>query len=519
MRIKRDIIIVVLLISLGIIPITWFKQDYINGGDFAFPMAPVRGVVANYADIWLDRVGTGLVNSRAIPQLPLMALISIANDFGISNSLFERLLFSALFLLSEIGIYCVVCRLPFGQDKKRIAAFAAVFYMLNPFNVIFYWHILDGMIFAYAVFPCLLWLYLEWSMRGRFCYLVLFCVTSFFAGYTFSNPLNVLTLWVLLLFFVFTVNGLGEGAHENGTAILKKYSMSVMFWAVLNAWWFLPLLGSIRDEYSGLSATIGTPWDVLAAFSRTTSLLNLMRVGDLYWAFQARILGDPYYSYGLIYRSGFFVVISFLIPVAVFLPLVIRRKNISHPVLVLDLYLAVVCLMFLAKGSHGPFGKTLYSLIFNLPLLPAFRAPIHKLGVLLSMIYAMLFGYGVSSIYLYLNKIGKTGAVVTVFGIIVLVNGVYSFPLLTGDVIQKGGNYYPSFHVKVPEEYQDLNKWMHDNGSGYRFYSLPQSDTLNVTYKWEHGYIGADPGFFLFDRRGVYGTVHKGAQLPYRMLV
>lgn len=503
-----------LLAAISSISIFWFKQDYINGGDFIFPMAPTDNVLANYYHIWTDKWGLGLVNSRAIPQLPMMALMTLAGWIGISTAISERILFYLIFFLSGAGMYILTTLMPFEKNKRTIGLLAALFFMFNPFNIIFYWHVLDGMIFVYAMLPALTAVYLYWFRTNKIIYPLIFFSLTFFGGYTFSNPLVIPILWAVILIFHLLINN----GHDRKATIVLFFIKAGILWTLINGWWLVPLLGSITDEFSGLTATIGSTWDTLSAFSTHTSLLNLFRLSDLYWAFGSSTMGEPYYNYAAMYRSGLFTAISFLLPLIVFFPLTTYIVGKKQPHFVLWLYISTLFLLFLAKGNHEPFGTELYHFIFRLPLLSAFRAPIHKLGVLISMCYAVLFGYGMISLYHTLRKASTAIAIVisSFVGILILV--IYPYPLWTGEVIHDGFNTYPSYHVNVPPYYGDAAEWLDKKDGHFRFYSVPQSPTFNISLKWENGYLGSNPSVNIFSKPGVYSTVNPIAQLPYILL-
>ena len=504
----------VFLAVIGILPVLWFKQDYINGGDFAFPMAPTNNILINYYHVWTDKWGLGLHNVRSIPQLPFIALLTLGGKIGISTAVAERVLFYLLFTTSGISIYFLTTLLPFEEHKRIIAFFTSLFYMFNPLNIIFYWHILDGMIFVYSVLPLLLVSYLQWFRTKKAVYAFFFVITSFLGGYTFSNPLIIPILWFLLLSFtLLIIDSRKEMIHA-----LKFYFKAAIIWSLFNGWWLVPLFYGARDEYAGLGTTIGSPWDTLNAFSKTNSFLNLFRLSDLYWAFKDNFLGTPFYSYAVVYNSVPFIVMSFVLPIVIFSPLVklILRRKI--PVFILFFYVLTLFYLFLAKGSYQPLGRELYGFLFKLPFFSAFRAPIHKLGVLISINYAILFGYGIAFIYSNTCRRNKKLSIAIIGSVMIIVLVIYPFPLWTGEVIHKGGKIYPSYHVKVPAYYYDAAEWLERDPDYFRFYSLPQSPTFNVAYDWEHGYIGSDPSFNIFSKPGVYSTVNKMAQLPYTIL-
>jgi hypothetical protein len=226
-------------------------------------------------------------------------------------------------------------------------------------------------------------------------------------------------------------------------------------------------------------------------------------------------MGDPYYTYADVYQSVLFKLISMIIPIIVFIPMLFRKYR-SFPIVALSFTTLVY--IFLIKGIHPPGGEFLYRFLFKIPFMPAFRAPIHKLGVLLSINYAILFGCGISIIYDILRKKKELIAKATIFFLLFFILVIYSYPLWTGEVIHKGGKVYPSFHVKVPQDYFQVKEFFENESKLYRFYPLPQSPTFNVVYDWEYGYLGADPSFHFFSKPGVYSTVEPVPQLPYVLL-
>lgn len=502
-----------LLCVFGLVPLHWFKADFINGGDFGFPMAPASTVLKSYVSVWTDKWGLGLFNSRQLPQAPFMGLLSVLNAMQISPQASERILFVLLFGISGIGLYSICLSLPLGPKKNVIAFLAALFYMFNSFNVIFYWHILDGMVFFYAFASIAIALYLRWFFTGRLYFGVLFFVANFLSGYTWSNPILIPVFWfTVLIFHVCALPNWDSLSLRKG---LRFYLGTLGLWALLSAWWLIPLMAGIRDEYAGLAASRGTPWDTLTAFSRTASFLNLFRLNDLYWAFSESIFGVPYYSYSAIYHSLPFLLIGITVPLVAFFPL--ARENTRTRVIA-ALSFCMLTVMFLMKGTHSPGGTVLYRLFFEVPLLSAFRSPIHKLGATFMMLYAVLWAAGICAIHFDVGQRSRRGVAVASGILLFCTLGVYAFPLWTGEVVNEKGREYPSFHVNVPEYFRQTGEFLAAENKQERFYVVPQSPTFNVAYKWENGYLGADPSFNFFPLLGVYSTVEELAQLPYVML-
>ncbi len=501
--------------AISLLPLTWFKSDYINGGDFSFAMSPTINIWINYMNVWVDKWGTGLVNARAITQLPFIGLMAIGSKLGLTNQLMERLLFVSLFFIAGISMYLLAECLPIKLKNRKLFNYSvALFYLFNPSNLVFGWHFLDGGVFVFAFFPLMLYMFCKWYLEREIKYMFLLSISACFAGYTLSNPLFVLMLWVMFFCFGLILAVLEK--DRKPINFLLAFSGLFIFWTAVNAWWFLPLIGSTFDEYAGLAATVGPPELTLRAFSTSASFLNLFRLTGFYWAFGESIFGDQFYTYASKYFTKSFLVMSFVAPSVYLYSLFTKEKK--KRLFVFLLFGLLLVLLFLAKGMQPPIGEPLFKLLFKVPFMPAFRAPVQKLVVLIAIILSILYGLGLSRLYAKLIKRYSKNIASTAISLLLLIIGVYSYPLLTGEVIKEGGKNYPSYHVRVPDYYEAAAKWLDNDSEDYRFYSLPMSSNLNIAYRWRHGYIGTDPSVDLFKKRGVFSTADTFSHLPNNLL-
>lgn len=508
------------LFLLGLLPFSWFKGNLlISGGDWCFPLGSPSGILSTYLYVWASKWGLGLVVSRAIPLFTFQALLSLGELLGLSLQVMEKALFCFLFTCGAVSIYLLTVNLIEGEKEKRIAPlFAALFYMFNPFTLVFYWHWLNGCIFVYALLPLIVLFYIKGIVEKKARYAFYLSLVSMFGGYTFSNPLFIPLTWSFLFSFGFYFILKNWGAKNLVRYIIGFTLLSLAVWCLFNMWWFLPLLGSLKDEISGLSATVGyTPFSMLEAWSRKTDFLNLLRLMDCYWAFGENYFGDPYYSYAASYSTPFFIVVGFFIPILVFLPLLSKKRDS-----LLIPYLSGLALvyLFMAKGTQPPFGESFYRWLFcNIPFAPALRAPIEKFGVSISIIYAILFGCGISAAYSCFVRIRlRKVALLFLSALAFVLFGVHVFPLWTGEVIIRGGDSFPSYHVRVPKYYNDANTWLDGQQEDFRFFQFPVSESFHVAYKWQHGYVGGDPSFFLFSKPGVYSSVQPIRQMTAQLV-
>lgn len=480
----RKNIYIIILIVLSLLPLTWFHKDLIiSGGDFGFPLMINDYYVKDHFSVWYKELGMGVSNTRSISVLPFMLIIWLFSKIGISLQIIEKIIFFLLFLFSGLGTYFLTSSL---FKNKKASFYAALFYLFSGAGLVFYWHWLNGMIYFYAHLPIMCFFAVKFISTRSIKWLFAFCIMSFFNGLSYANPVLLPIFWVTIFIFIFL------GSLENNyKKTLKKVFIGtiVLFisWLFINAYWLTPLFATIKDEFEGLKATVSyTPYESLVIWSTKSSFLNNLRQIDNYWTFGRKYGPDDYYSYYNYYNSWPMVLLSFLPVFFIFYSFLIKKsdKNFTRTIFLGVFYLIT---LFLSTGSFYKLGLFFYKTIYTyFPLTQAYRAPIEKLAVLISLFSAILGGIGLS---LFLKN--KPRFIMIIF--LILIFFVLPFPYWNGEIIHDGGQIFPSFRVKIPNYYNDLQNYINNQKESYRIIDFPIPTTHNIAYKWEHGYVGADP--------------------------
>jgi hypothetical protein len=149
----------------------------------------------------------------------------------------------------------------------------------------------------------------------------------------------------------------------------------------------------------------------------------------------------------------------------------------------------LLVILFISKGVNQPLGWLNKSLYDNLSILAPLRNPYEKIGIILPLIYSLLFGLGCQNLYYVLRQRSRTYYLSIV---LILVTFVCLFiivwPMWLGKIF-----YYQekTGYMIVPSYYQTASDWIMAQGLSGRILHLPASPGESVTYNW--GYSGVDP--------------------------
>jgi len=153
--------------------------------------------------------------------------------------------------------------------------------------------------------------------------------------------------------------------------------------------------------------------------------------------------------------------------------------------------------------SGGLFGD-INSFIFSGYIERIFRSMYLKLAIFLVLPAAFLMGYSIENLYHKISNRYAKYIFVVMFMILFLYFEGSSF--FDGKIIKSEGNVFPSYNVKIPKEYYDLNAI-----DGYfkldgRYVAFPLSRSYNNVLKWDDGgFAGGDfLRFFLNGKSLVY---------------
>ncbi|MBL7085738.1 MAG: hypothetical protein ISS28_01380 [Candidatus Cloacimonetes bacterium] len=499
MDLDKDIIIIILII--GLLSITWFKGNFIiDSFDFNFSYSRIMFFYHNLFN-W-DDTSLGNLNSKWSAFLvSYSSFLAFTEIVGFSLVFAEKLLFYFWFISAGLSMYYLSHILKIGKVGKLISA---LFYMMNPFSLVFIWNSSLGLLqIPYAFAPMILALYIYGlNNKKGISYILSISVFWFIITTTaYVNPTYAILHWGLI--FSYLIYHILTQKNNQIYRCMKFTLILLILWVMLNSFWIFPTALELREMFR--EAT--TPIHPLQEFKQNSIyLMGALRLTG-YWATETWgwYKGDSFYSWSPnYYPQTFLSALSFSIPILVFSSLLItNNKKIT-------LYFSVLAIfaLFLIKGNFPPFNEFNLWFFNSFSFLSrAFRHP-NKYAILICLSYSLLLGIGTNGIYNFLQKRIKLKIISHSYLLIIFIIFfiALAFPFWTGDVIYPGGKIIPSARVIIPNYYKEANDWLNKNDIDFRILSLPQGKRQYIAYSWPSGFFGVNPSRWLLSRPNIWAS-------------
>ena len=457
--------------------------------------------------IW-DSRSLGSVNPRiSALTFPVWSYFAFSEIAGLSLSITEKILFYAVFSISGLSMYYLTTTLLNNRsDKlKRLAGLmSGIFYMLNPYVAINILPLRQISYIIYALLPLILAIFvkgLNEKRKVKFAIIAAFVMTLATSVYVDPSfiPLTLLPLLLYLIFYILV--------NPTKTALFSAIKFTALFlitWISLNLYWLIP------DAYFSSNALTNV---TLAYNSVGMSFLSIVQLNSApflgairllgYWGLNSGYKGDSYIIWAATYQTPLLIIVSFLLPLLAFIPLLMKPKD-KHVLFFVTL--AVISLL-LIDGTYSPVGSWIYT---RIPLFSAFfNTPYLRFGMYLTLAYAFLIGYALTEVFSRMtNRLNRfrrlarhviSGAPIVI--LLFLIVGVFAFPLWTGDVIRPGTSVLQSNRYQLPSYYQDASQWLGTETSDYNIIVFPISSLGYGELTWANGgYDGPYPAESLFPK-------------------
>ncbi len=481
-NIMRDnkLLEIILLGILSSIILNWFKGDfYIKTIDSVFGFNPVSQAYTSYY-IWKDYYSFGY----PLPNIALFIVYKFQQSLG--DLIFsQKVIFYIIFFCSMLSMWFFLKEI--FQDNSVVMSFArisgSIFYSMNIFTLSWiWWRQMLWMFFWSSVPLILLFLFKTLKSRSKkesFKYTiiasVILSISSF--GYSLLSILTLLiaTVWILSYFLYIS---------RNRIDILNKYLIFLFLLLITNAWFILPQVLTIEQNYTYVEAlSIDPPQKYLEAASRFTTMSNVIRLWGTYLMYEKHG-GDSYYSWTDRYISNrFFYTFSFIIPLLAFGSIFFLKRETNKKIksLIIVGLLTSILMIFLMKGASFPF-KEINIFLTYLPLGSIFRHPYDRFAFILVINYTILISYSIFKILYQKNIILN----IICISLVMIMLTIYVYPFYNGDVIFGGGKIIASDRVKIPSYYYDMENYFKDKGNP-RILILPISYWGEASYKWANG--------------------------------
>ena len=516
---KKETLDIVFLLIISLISITWFRNfTYINNSDFGLPLDRVQYYDAAFYS-WDPRYSTG----HYIPNQHTTLLFGLSNMFsvilGMPLPVFERILFYFWFAFSGISAY-ILCYTVGGGRLARTTS--ALLYMMNPYSLFIVWQVGQGMIQAsYAFFPLILGLYIHGVRNGKgFSYAVVMCFI--WAAIGFLGPLanlHMTALYWIAIILCFLVS-LAYFRLAGQTAKLKrclKFTLGVIFaYFLLNLYWIAPVAIGAVPTLKTMETLQQFAWisqlDTLRMNS--VNMVDAFRLSGYWAAMEEGFPGIPYFSFGKLYNTPLFLIISLIIPLLATLPILQKKLKLQT----FYLYLILIIGIFLMVGTRSPLGGFGEYLFLNFLPLQMFRSGYVSVTMLTVIAMSPLCGIGLEKAYLNLKKMtwrkekkifGQRSSTFVARGLVIvilfLLFVVLAAPFWTGEVIQTYSDSSLNPRVEVPAYYSEFKEWLEMQQGDFRIGVLPLSKSTNTILSWDGGgYNGPEPLLWYSNRPVMY---------------
>lgn len=519
---------IILLFSL--VPIIWFKPGHLlTGTDVDFPLFPDERLQERIYT-WFPKILGGVDRSNNTASLPYVVSSAFFSELGFSLVTSEQLTFVLWFFLSGVSMYYLMVMLLADSEESLSFKFLAnltsvLIYMFNFYNV-FLWVRLQLAIAGLVLFPIMLALLIG-VFNDKLSKLKALLVLSLFSILCGPIGLQPPVLYVMFaslsLYVLFDlIIRLHKKEHKKITENIFFYLIFIIVFFLSSSYWAINLLSFIwfaGYTNSAVGQEVYAVDSLLNWTSSITSFTNLFRLyGDVVWfdGWADSLYFPEFVAY---LRNPLLIFSSFVLPIAVFYPLLTKIKSYSKHIAFFSL-LALLGLFF-SKGIHAPFGSLFAWMIDNIPLFWIHRAPWQKFSFMTVTGYSVLGGIGVACFYTYLVKRFSTKngirSMLPFFALVTVLFLSYNYMFVLGYMfpskesnIGYHGRFNLGFHHKFPSYLVDSKEYIESKEGEFKILLLPNSQT--TVYDW--GYAGATDIVNLLIDKGTVSTQYGEGFAP-----
>jgi len=474
---------IILIIVLGLIPLTWFKAQVLIGSDSLVPFHPQIEFL-RASQMWDNRLEMGRIwigNSALL--MPFLFSWTLLGTLGLSIPILQRIWLVGVFTLSAASMYYLISAM--GVRSKVARMSSVVLYTFNlyvaivsPFG--------DVNLLPYATAPLFLGLFIKGLETHSINYSVWVGLVSLLFASGSVNPPVYFTQWMMLLLFcVFYM----IFVRKEFAFAMKYVALTVGIALSANLFWIVTYLVPLSMQTSGNLAPKMYDLDWLSWTTVNAKIVNCFRLLGS-WAFNQVAFGSPYFSFASAYDNPFLTILTLAVPLVAFSALLCYPRNRK----VLFFSVLAIFGLFLAKGRNEPFGNVYLWLYTNIPGFWIFREPWSKFIHMVVLSYAAMIGFTIDWVFSKTVLFKKTWIKSIFVGAVILILIGNALPLLSGEATPstpRGGvGFFPGVQVNIPKYWIEAGDWINAQPGDWRVFLLPQNPFYQVHYMW--GYYGLD---------------------------
>lgn len=433
---RRKYLVLFIMVLLFLVPFLWSSQNLYNlGGDdsrfyFYSPIDWLKNI-ALYS--WFGYFGSYHPQQAYLP-LNIFSLV-LKYLFPFLN--LQKMLYGLILSFSFLTIFLILKELL--KTKDRASYYAAILggltYIFSPLIYYTQWVVPLSLLIGIIGYPLIFFFFLRAIREQRIKYLAIGVLISLAFSVILSSVsfayLATFLMGISLFYLLYIVFFPGQ------LKLVIKYGLIyTLFVILINALWFLPEFftflqhASIKAtsalSVSGREAAVHVVKTVAPSMNIFDTLINLLSRGIVYnfcWP-QIKIAK---YTYGL-------ASLSIFLPIIIFLPLLLRKKEEGIPIFKFWFVLAIptIFLAYLQTVNIGKIGINFFNLFMK--YFPGWRALCnfyHKVPPTYVFFYSLTLGV---SLYIISKRISRPIIQKGVFLIVLLVTILQALPFIRGAV-------------------------------------------------------------------------------------
>lgn len=492
---RSPVVEVVFILLLSLTVFTWFQGNHIIMTSAQVWPLNWSIYLEQTLSIWDDSIGTGAIASRQVAALPLAMVGAAAEARGVPAVLIQKIIFYVWFAGAGLSLWWLAFLFRFKRLSRLMSSLA---YLTSPYALVSVWSQVDGLNMPiYLALPLGLAVFLNILLHHRG---ILAIITAnlllmlLLTPAAFLNPAFTIIFWVPL---VLAASGYAIIYPRHRWYTIRTFALFTATWLLFNAFWFVPFVGAMPDEFVQASHQImqaEDPSRILRSDIDTYHLNSVKAVDVLrqvgLWSIPAEHAGDPYYVWAGLAFSQLGLLLQFILPVMILLGLIYGRRR----AVVVFLSILLLGSAFAILGPNPPGENLRLSINTAVPfLLRAFRAAYGKFGLLLALSSSLLISLGFAAVFEFNRGKMRWLSKVAVSTLVLIMFGIGGWPVWSGSVIQPGGLVLQPGRVKIPKFYEEMAAWLNTQQESFRLLPLPLSKTGSTIYRWDDsGYIGGD---------------------------
>jgi len=471
----------IFIFCLSLVTLNWTKPDQIiDGNDTIYPLRPIPFFQERLYQ-WKHTIGAGVDFSYGSAGLIWHGLQALIAKLGVNIFLNQKIFILFWFNAISFSFYFLASVLLPGR-KKRLARIAGtVFYSFNPYLFNLWSNIQAANLSAYVFLPLGTGLIIK-AFQGAQNFITWIIVTGLSSMLCCAMGMNPQVVFIVFLHFLFFfIFILIRQIYKRETLSLSKtfkiFAVFLFVVAVFNSFWIIPELRAIVVGDLSLEVpSSGKLRGWLDALSLNTSPLNVIRMqGE--WTWYSEYKEEPYIPFAINYQTNpILLVVSFL-AFSLSVLAILKSRNSWLP------FFAFI-LLFGLMGSIGikpPFGYFYLILTEKIKIFSFLRSPWYKFTLLTGLSYAVLVSFFAEWL---LDKRKSVGILVTFLAI--LGQLIYSYPLITGEVVPDNFKILPPYRFSIPDYVWKADEWLRADNEEAKIVVLPYQGERDF-YRWGYG--------------------------------